>query len=474
MAKVNNYLSMAQRGLRYKLRIAFSLMSILPLLVCLYLVSNYILPHIGLKVDIIVSISVSIFIAAAGFFVIKEIFDRIVSVSSEAKRIAAGDISRSLEISEADEVGDLSHALNQLTARIRTNMDELKSYGEKTSEINMEIQKRVLILSSLLQISSLISQGTSLDEILKIVVEKSRLLANSETVYLLFRQDAQESFFMKIAEGPGAAGLLKIKASPKEAFFEKTVNINKPLIIDKQNLSDKNLSADFCAKFQLKNTLALPVYLRGKIIAVLGIGNTKDSFLYRKEDVELLDIFAKQIAIAAENDILMHRVEKLEIRDALTGLFNKEFIRNRLDEEIKRAITYQRPCAFIIVGVDNFTKFHHDFGSLQAEGVLKKISSLIKDSTSDVDRVGRTGDDEFCVILPEKNKRQAQEIAETIRKKVEFVFSEAPDANKKITVSGGVSENPLDGINAQELILSAEDSLKLAKSQGKNRMGGIK
>lgn len=475
MTKNNNdKLSLASRGLKYKLRIAACLMSLLPLLVTGYLISNYILPKFGLKVDVAVSIMVSIFIAFVGFFLIKEVFDRILSVSSAAKLIAAGDISHKLEIIETDEVGDLSEALNQLTHRIRSNMDELKNYGEKTTEINLEIQRRVIVLSSLLQISSLISQGAKLDDILKLTVEKSRLLANSEIAYLLFRGEGQEDFRMKAVDGIHTDGLLEINVWPKEDLFNKMVSSSKPLIIDKHSALPENLVADFREKFKVTNTLALPVYLRGRVMAILGVGNSKGIFLYRKEDIELLDIFAKQVAIAIENDILMHRVEKLEIKDALTGLYNEAFIHDRLQEEIKRAIACQRPCAFILLNVDNFKIFHQNYGSLQSEGTLKRIASLIKDSVTDIDKIGRIGDDEFAIVVPEKNKRQAQQIAEDIRKKVEFIFGEEQDSNKRITVSGGVSENPLDGIEAKELMTQARELLSRAKKQGKNRIVGFK
>jgi len=438
-----------------------------------YLVSNYILPKIGLKVDvtsITASVIISILIAIIGFFVIKEIFERIISVSTEAKLIASGDINRIVKVVSEDEIGYLGEALNGLTQRIRSNMDELKNYSERTAEINLQIQKRVLVLSSLLQISSLISQGAKLEDILKITVEKSRLLADSDAAYLLFREEREGAFSMKVADGVNLEYLLKIKVEPKKDLFDNVVNKIKPLILDKQNILPGKLTASFYEKFRLKNTLALPVYLRGRVMGIFGIGNAREPFLYRKDDIELLDIFAKQVAIAIENDILIHQVEKLEIKDALTGLYNKAFIHDRLQEEIKRAIAYQRPCAFIVFDLDNFKKFHRNFGSLQAEATLKKVASLIRDSVTEIDRVARSGDNEFAVVLPEKNKRKAQDIADDIRKKIEFTFSEEQDVNRRLTLSGGVSENPLDGIEAEELINKAKERLNLAKTHGKNRI----
>lgn len=472
MTKKRDY-SLSSQRLRHKLRIAFLLMSILPLLVCIYLVSTYILPQAGIRPDVAASILISIIIAFFGFSVLKDVFGRIINVSQSAKMIAAGDISRRVDIRQKDEVGDLGDALNLLTQRIRNNMDELNNYSEKTTEINLEIQKRVIVLSSLLQLSSLISQNAKLEEILKIAIEKARLLANSDVAYLLFREEGQEVFFMKAADGIISGHLFQIKVEPHEGFFSKIIKTNRPFILDGENALPESLNAAFYEKFKLKNTLAIPVYLRKRVAAILGIGNTKTAFSYKKEDVELLDVFAKQVAIAIENDLLIQRIEKLEIKDPLTGLYNEVFIRNRLQEEIKRAITCQRPCAFILLNIDNFRKFHHSFGSLQAEATLKKIALLIKSSVTEIDRVARAGDNEFAIVLPEKNKRQAGQIAEELRKKIEFSFSEEPDVHKRLTLSAGVAENPLDGIEAEELITKAKELLMVAKAEGGNRIAVI-
>lgn len=466
-------LSLSSRSLKHKMIIAFQLMSILPLLISFYLVSNYILPKFGLKLDIIATVVSSIFVALVGLLVIKEVFDRISSVSCEAKLIAAGDINRQLHVEHGDEVGELSNVLNQLTQRIRNNMDELKNYSEKTSAINLEIQKKVMVLSSLMQISALISEGSRLDDILKVVVQKSRSLANSDAAFLLFRDEPQGVFYMKVSDGLNMDYLSSVKIAPKEELYQKGFNLNRPLVLDRQSsLSGQNLTLAFYEKFRLKNSLTMPVFLKDKIKAVLGIGSSRESFVYSKDDIELLDIFSKQISIAIENDLLSRKVEKLEVKDALTGLYNEPYIRCRLQEEIKRAISYQRPCALIIFDIDNFKRYYESFGLIAAEEALKKIALVFKDSVTEIDRVGRIGDDEFAVVLPERNKRQAQEIAEQMRRKVEFSYSEEPQ-NRRIAVSAGVSENPLDGVEVAQLIAKAKDLLAQAKESGRNRVAAF-
>jgi len=470
MNKKIDRFSISSRTIKQKLIIAFQLMSILPFLVCAYLVSNYILPKFGFKIDILASLAVSLFVAVVGLLVIKEVFDRLISMAKEAQVIASGDISRKVEVEHNDEVGKLGNVLNQLTNRIRGDMDQLKQYSEKTTEINLEIQQKIIVLSNLLQVSSLISQEAKLEDVLRIAVEKSRLLANSEAAFLLFKEENKDSFCVKAADGAGVNYLMTLSIGGKEGIYNKVFNLNKLLILDKQNLLNDNLAAEFFAKFQVKNCLSMPVSLRGGVKAVLGIANSRDNFLYSKDDIELLDIFSKQIAIAIENDLLARRVEKLETKDTLTGLYNRNFITNRLQEEIKRAITYQRPCAFIVFDIDNFKNHRDKFGLISSEVTLKKIAVLLSDSVTEVDRVGRTGDDEFSLILPEKNKRQGKEVAEEIRKKIQLAFCSDQDSGKSITLSAGVAENPLDGVEAEQLVAKAKELLKKAKNEGRNKV----
>lgn len=458
-------------GLKYKLKIILCLVSVLPFLICAYLVSNYVMPHTNLTVDMAAAVFLSAFIALVGFFVVKQVFDRVLSLSQEAKDLADSDLNLSISTADEDEISVLSESFSQLTQRLRSDMEELKSYSQKTTEINLEIQKHMAVLSNLLQISNLISEGAKPGEVMKTVTTRLQLLSDSDTTFLFFREEDSEKFYIKEVEGSNANELLNLELKEVEGVFESFIKSKKAFVVDSNNSLKPNIAALFYEKFRLKNSLALPVYLKGKITAILGMGNNRESFAYKNDDIRILDVFVKQLAMALENDMLVRNLKKLEVKDALTGLYNQAFIRNRLEEEIKRAIVYRRPCAFILFNIDNFKQFHDNFGLLQAEAALKKTASLILDSFSEIDRVARIGDNEFAAVLPEKNKRQAQEKAEEVRKKIEFNFNKDRDANKRITVSGGISENPLDGISAEELIVKAKEALNFAKTQGKNRIG---
>lgn len=427
-----------------------------------------------LKANAAIIIFIALVIAVLGFFIVKEMIDPVIEISSDARIIANGNFEHRVKLARDDEIGDLGYSLNQLTHRIKDNMEELRNYSEKTKEINLEINKRVLVLSSLLQISNLISQNADLNEILEVSVGKSMQVGDSNLGFLLLHDETQDEFVMKSVHGPKSVeianrGIGRFKVKTGEGFLGRLLQSSKIFALDKASGHSKD-AEEFRQSFSIINVLVAPIFVRDNIIGLLGMGNDKIDFSYSKSDEELIEIFARQIAIAIENDFLTRKVGKLEIRDTLTGLFNETYIRERLDDEIKRAIKFQRPCAFILLGLDNFKEFREAFGGISAEAILKKVAVILSGSIGDIDKAARFSDREFALVLPEKNKRQCLEIAEEIRKKIEFVSSEEKDERSRLTITGAVTENPIDGISAKELITKAQDILEKAMSQGKNRI----
>ncbi len=250
-------------------------------------------------------------------------------------------------------------------------------------------------------------------------------------------------------------------------FADRIVEERSAVIFDNGTKHMKEAQA-FKAAYNLTSFVLLPIYSGRQNMALLILGSRTEDCKFKPDDIDLVKVFAKQITIAIESDILTKRSKALAIKDELTDLFNKTFIVSRLEEEIKRAIFYQRPCSLLVFNIDNFNKFRTDYGELPAEEALRGVARVIKDSTTPVGKAARVGGDEFAMLLPEKNKREASSIAEDVRKKVEST-NLLKDGNVTLTVSAGVSENPIDGVTADELFKKAMEALKTAKSQGKNR-----
>lgn len=459
------------RGMREKLIVAFCLMSIVPLLVLGYVVTNYVFPHLEAIGDLSVVIGLALVITLLGFFVVRGLVLPVVKLASEAQALAAGRLEHPVDVTATDEVGALGTALNQIASRVRENMAQLRLYGEQTKHLNLEINRRVLALSNLLQVSNLIAQSAKVEEILQFTMEKLTHLEEAELNCLLVPAEAEGTFRIQVATGIDAAQVQSLSQTRCVApWLKRILQENLLRVIDaKAPPRDRELLGQL---FGMTNGVCQPLISLGKGAGILISANRKEQFTYGEDALQIFKVFAKQMAIAIENDRLMKRTEELKVIDELTGLYNAGYMKGRLEEEIRRAIRYHRSCSLVVFNLDDFKEFQELYGGIAAEGILRQAARILKSQASEVDRVGRTGSDEFMMILPERNKREAIEWADAVRKRVEeSIFTNGGERiSRSLTLSGGVSENPLDGETAEELSVKAAEAMKLAKMRGKNRV----
>ncbi len=178
---------------------------------------------------------------------------------------------------------------------------------------------------------------------------------------------------------------------------------------------------------------------------------------------EIQDLTRSLKTISKNAKELLEKVDKLSLKDKLTGLYNLAYIRERLDEEIQRAIHYQRPCSFVCLTLPAFDVFEASQGEAKAEEALKAVAQIFTNHMREFDRAARTGRGEFAIILPDKNKKKSIEIVEKISQDILALSF----GNQHLVSCAGISENPIDGIQADGLYIKAQDRMKMAKTEKK-------
>lgn len=185
------------------------------------------------------------------------------------------------------------------------------------------------------------------------------------------------------------------------------------------------------------------------------------------DELEDLSRSLKQISKNAKE--LLDKVEKLAVKDKLTGLYNVNYIRERLDEEIQRAIHYQRPCSFAYFLLNHLDAYETRYGSEAANEVLKAVARIFDSQRTEFDRAARITKQEFVMILPDRNKKKAIEVVERIHKDASAMFSAKSALREaQLALCIGISENPIDGVKADQLYIKAQDRMKLAQVSGKS------
>jgi diguanylate cyclase (GGDEF)-like protein len=157
-------------------------------------------------------------------------------------------------------------------------------------------------------------------------------------------------------------------------------------------------------------------------------------------------------------------------RDALTGLYNKRFIYNELENYCRIARRSNRAFSIIMLDIDDFKGINDRYGHLSGDEYLKQLAGLIRSSLRDQDLAGRIGGEEFLVVLPETAIDGALQLAVRIRKSVESFVLSLQKQEIRTTISAGVCqyERGLKDIN--ELLGLADQAMYEAKKSEKNKV----
>jgi diguanylate cyclase (GGDEF)-like protein len=162
------------------------------------------------------------------------------------------------------------------------------------------------------------------------------------------------------------------------------------------------------------------------------------------------------------------RVRQLSIIDEFTGLFSKNYVVRRLEEEMQGAQRRDSLLTVTMVDLDDFKRCNDTFGHQFGDEVLKRVSSTLKTNLRPYDSVGRYGGEEFLIVQPELTETEAVAMVGRLKNRVaeERFYGEGREL--RVTFSAGIAEWDRR-LKTEELIRSADYALYAAKHAGKDQ-----
>lgn len=236
----------------------------------------------------------------------------------------------------------------------------------------------------------------------------------------------------------------------------------------------RNDPAFLRASHDVQSEICVPLLKDDHVLGVLNVESTESHSLTAR-DVELLEAFARPVAMALDNARLHARVKSMALTDGLTGLINRRAFDQALDTELARAARYRHPLSLIILDIDSFKVYNDLHGHPAGDERLKSIAAVLSENVRYPDVVARYGGEEFAIVLPHTDKAEALIIAERLRVATALQVKENPPPLgipvAGFTISQGVASYPHDGNTVQELLLAADNAELYAKRMGKNQVG---
>ncbi len=240
-------------------------------------------------------------------------------------------------------------------------------------------------------------------------------------------------------------------------------NESEPLVIP--NLKENPLSYDHPITQKIGNGcfLGVPIYKgNGEVYGTLCAFDTKP-YEFRGYDIKLI----KTLGALISQTIYL---EDGMIRDSLTGLYNRHFLKGYFQYYIKEATDL---LSVLYIDVDHFKEINDNYGHDIGDEVLKNISTMLKEMVPEKNIVSRIGGDEFILLVPESSEEQQE--AKALGERILTTLASQPimvEAHHHLSVSAsiGVSLYPRDGDGLDTLLKEADQAMYNVKRKGRNNI----
>lgn len=218
-----------------------------------------------------------------------------------------------------------------------------------------------------------------------------------------------------------------------------------------------------------RSFLAVPLLAEGHLLGVLAAGH-QDTRKFTPEHLRLVSIMSTQVAAAIKNAILYEKTENMAITDLLTNLYNYRYFYLRLEDELKKAVTYGSSVSLIYLDLDRFKQCNDCFGHLAGDHILYQFAQVLRQAIRQSDIPARYGGDEFVIILPATGRDEAWEVVSRIKEAVESHPFQIRNRNivTRIGLSAGIACFPDDAQTVDELVFLADKSMYQDKVAGED------
>lgn len=259
----------------------------------------------------------------------------------------------------------------------------------------------------------------------------------------------------------------------KNSLLALCVLEGMPLHLTKETIQNYNHD-QIIQVLRTDELVVVPLKAKDKVNGIILADNFITKKPITKDDLRMLIMLANQAGLAIENSQLYEKTVIRAHLDSLTNLWNHGYFQYLLGVELEKAKATLTQLSLIMLDLDDFKIYNDSLGHQSGDNILKEIATLLKNQSRKMDYVCRYGGEEFAIILPYTDKKEAYLIAERLRENIAnhpFVHQEILP-NKVLTASLGLTSYPKDGTTPSELLSYADKALYEAKAKGKNNTCG--
>ncbi|GGZ41592.1 GGDEF domain-containing protein [Shewanella chilikensis] len=392
-----------------------------------------------------------------------------------------------------DEIGSVARAIEQMYRRIRTDFARKRwqqrhlTRGQRQLSEQVEFshkelawQARANELLADLSLQFLKVQPGDVDQALADVGRQIAELFAVERVTLLEIKEQQLCYRSVWSRRDDLLSSSYIDISELNRFSEQ-LNTRHMIVVEDVETLQSDDSAEYRLLKQLQlRSLALFAITDGQdLLGILSLSNSQSPKLWPQSRRAMLTQFAaalNELLVRERRDLQMlglqrellglnHKLKQLSETDELTGLAN----RRPFTESLARLLASKEEGALIMLDVDHFKAFNDCFGHPAGDRVLQRLAQAMRKALPERALLARVGGEEFALVLPGVDRRQAEGVAETLLTQVrELQITHGSAPAGIVTISLGLALLTQNTRDLSEVIRVADKALYQAKHQGRN------
>lgn len=330
--------------------------------------------------------------------------------------------------------------------------------GKAFENAKLYEQSNLLIRELLLinELTKQLNQNLQLSEVFSFAIQELMGIFHAEYCCIIKDNPAQQRFDVVASSLPELAGA---SFSRDYGFGGTILQTQEPLIIS--DYLESTIPSRFMELAQARSMIAAPLISNGKTMGAVLLAQREHHY-FSYENFKLLQMLSTHIGLAVSNATLHAELQRMANRDALTGLY----VRRYLNERIHAHQIEGSKGSLLVIDIDRFKQVNDTYGHQIGDSILQQVSGIVVHTIRESDVSARWGGEELAVYFPETSLEEALLVAERIRRLVE------EETRPGVTVSCGVAEWSQEDviISVESLFYRADMALYEAKNSGRNRI----
>lgn len=237
---------------------------------------------------------------------------------------------------------------------------------------------------------------------------------------------------------------------------------------------EKSADALVCAHLEAPlpdSYICLPLVAQGEAVGVLYFARGAEASAFTVEEQRVAATAADKLGLSLANLALRERLRTQSVRDHLTSLFNRRYMEETLERELRRAQRNSVPLSVIMVDVDHFKRFNDDHGHDAGDALLAELGRLLRGHVRVEDVPCRVGGEEFAIVMPGAAAKDALRRAEELREAAHRLrIVHRGVSLGALSISLGVAAFPEHATVSDALLRAADSALYRAKREGRDRV----